>query len=236
MKISATDKPQYFTSRLNPVKPFSIATKLGPLHFSEVNPNEMLKGNFLDTVGDFFCRNFASFTDDPYWLAYNSKKNKDYIRNGYIDYLIPKIKYDDGNLTMLIAKDNLGKIRGGSISYSFLEVPGASQNTCYIDSLAVDKKFRGYNIGKILVDKTLDINKNTFTDVFLKGEVKATGFYEKLGFTQMSENDIRQKEVVKLIAAQGDGYPDYVHFFTKPLQNDKPRWYEVLSKLLQRYE
>ena len=237
MKIQNYNNNQlYFTSRLNPVNPFQIDTKLGRLNFSEIKSKDLPKGNLLDEIADFFCTNFASFTNDPYWLAYRSKKNKDYIRNGYVSYLKPKIKYDDGNLTMLTGRDENGKLRAACLSYGFDEVPHANYTTCYIDSLAVDKKFRGFGLGKTMLEKTIDINKNTFTDVFLKGEKKAAGFYEKMGFEKMSPQNPSQRLVVDVIAARGDGdgYPDYVHFFTKHIQPDKPLWYEVINKLVFR--
>ncbi len=236
MKIQQYNNQQSFTSRLNPVKPFQINTKLGKLNFSEIKVKELPKGNQLDEIADFFCTNFASFTNDPYWLAYRSKKNKDYIRNGFVSYIKPKIKYDDGSFTMLAGRDEKGKLRAACISYSFDEVPLAAANTLYVDSLAVDKKFRGLGLGKTMLEKTIDINKNTFTDVFLKGEVKATGFYEKMGFEKMTPDNLRQRQVIEVIAAHGDGdgYPDYVHFFTKHLQQDKPLWYEIINKLVFR--
>ena len=234
MKVQSVQNQPYFTSRLNPIKPFQVDTKLGPLSFSEISTKELPKGKLLEEIADFFCTNFASFTKDPYWLAYNNKKNQVYIREGYMNYLKPKIKYDDGNMTMLTGRDKDGKLRAACLSYSFGEVPFAWNTTCYVDSIAVDKKFRGCGLGKIMLDKTIDINKNTFTDVFLKGEVMAAGFYEKMGFNKMTPDDRAQRLVVEKIAEHGDGYPDYIHFFTKHLQPDKPLWYEVINKMMKR--
>ena len=237
MKIQRTENQQYFTSRLNPIKPFQVETNLGKLNFSEVKRSQLKDANLLDEIADFFCTNFASFTNDPYWLAYRNPRNKNYLRKGYVDYMRPKIKYDDGNLTMLTGRDENGVLRAGCLSYSFDQVPHACYTTCYIDSIAVDKKFRGFGLGKTMLEKTIDINKNTFTDVFLKGEKKAAGFYEKMGFEKMTPENPKQRFTVNVIAEHGDGdsYPDYVHFFTKHIQPDKPLWYEVINKLLFRH-
>lgn len=78
-----------------------------------------------------------------------------------------------------------------------------------------------------MVDKTIDINKETFTDVFLKAINKAVGFYERLGFEKMSPDTPSKKVVVERIAKFGEGYPDYATLMTKPIQENKTRWYEL---------
>ena len=64
MKIQQYNNQQSFTSRLNPVKPFQINTKLGKLNFSEIKVKELPKVNHLDEIADFFCTYFASINND----------------------------------------------------------------------------------------------------------------------------------------------------------------------------
>ena len=75
------------------------------------------------------------------------------------------------------------------------------------------------------MEGVLNSAKNTFTDAFLTGEILAKGFYEKLGFKTLSDSDYSQKTVADYIARQRYDYPKYIEFFTKPLQEDKPRWF-----------
>ena len=110
------------------------------------------------------------------------------------------------------------------------KIPNANKTTCYIEALAVDNRFRKCNIGETLLNTTLEANKNTFTDVFLKGENLARGFYKKMGFEIMDKAKPNQKETVQMLAAQGEGYPEYITFFTKPLQENQPRWYEKIAE------
>lgn len=177
----------------------------------------------------FFCKNFASNTDYPGWLAFNNPAKKSLrkkIINNYIKYLRDIFYHDDGSMTLLVARDNKNKIQGACLSYGFDEVPEARNTTLYFDAIGVNEIFRGNKIGKLMMTKTIDANKTTFTDVFLTGATKAKGFYEKLGFRELSLENPDEIEVINFIADDRDDYPKYVKFFTKILQPEKDRWYK----------
>lgn len=228
---------QSFKSRAYPIKSFVVSTPNGKLTISEAGRRDFRKRKFTEKLAKMLCRNYASLTNDPSWLKFNNPAFSDecnrYIRR-YSRDLQKRIKMNDENTTLLLVKDKKNKLQGACFAYGFNDVPGAQDNVCYIEALAVNKPYRGFNIGRILVEKVLDSAKNRFTDTFLAGELLAKGFYKKLGFKPLSENNYDQKTVIDYISRQRCDYPKYVDFLTKPLQEDKPRWYENSAKEIDK--
>lgn len=229
MKVNKIHSPNNFQSKNNPIKPFVINTKVGRLFVSETPIEEFKDRKFLRKILRFFIENFASSTKDPYWLRFKDTSNRGRMIDFYEDYMRPTINKDDGNMSLLVARDKTGKLCGACWSHSYRQIPEAQETTCYIEALAVDKKYRGCRLGERLLNVTLNANKKTFTDVFLRGEMYAVGFYKRMGFDVMSESIPAQQPVMKILAEMGEGYPDYIKFFTKALQPSKPRWFDAIS-------
>lgn len=216
-----------FKSLNNPVKPFKVVTKAGDILVGEIPIDKLKKKKVTKSIAKLFCKSFSQSSEEPYWQGFYEKKNRYQMINDYIKYFQSKIQNDDGNLTMLVAKNQKGKLCGASFSYTYKEVPSAGNSTCYLDSLAIDESCRGTGLGQILVNKTMDINKNTFTDIFVKAINKAVGFYERLGFNKLAPDTPNKKYITERLVKFGEGYPDYATLMTKPLQENKPRWYEL---------
>ncbi|MCI1273858.1 MAG: GNAT family N-acetyltransferase [Clostridiaceae bacterium] len=228
---------QSFTSLANPIKPYKIETKLGILDVHEVTKEELQQHNFIRNITNFFSNNFASSSEDPCWLmlkrepkSERSKQLQSYLRK----YWRSKIKSNDKNTTLLLAKNKDNKLCGACLSFGYDEVPTAKDTTCYIDSIVVSKKYRGYNVGKSLLEKTLESAQKSFNDVFLTGEKTALGFYKKLGFTKLNVQSKSQKNVIDFIAEDRSDYPYFVSLLTKPLNKFKPRWYNVASPEIEK--
>lgn len=115
------------------------------------------------------------------------------------------------------------------MSFGFEDLPHCKKSVYYIEDIAVNPEYRKNGIGKILIDKTINSVKNSFTDVFLTGEVLAENFYKKLGFCHLDSNNPAQKTVIDNLAKIRTDYPNYVMFLTKPIQQNKPRWFDVFS-------
>ena len=224
---------QNFTSKLNPIKPFSVNTKQGRVYIKEISQKEIKKSGFIRNLTVMFSKNFASLTNDPGWLIINNPNEKEkaaYIIKDFIKYAKSKLLKPDENLTLLAVFDKNKKLQGACMSFGLDDAPGCKKSTCYIESIGINKKYRGEGLGKILINKTLSSAKKSFTDVFLTGENLALGFYEKLGFKHLDPKDKVQKTVIDFIAQDRDDYPKYVSFLTKPLQPDKQRWYVNAAK------
>ena len=221
-----------FKSRLNPVPAFKVTTPQGVLSIEEVNYKKLTSG-FLKKITEFFCENFSKDTNDPGWLRYNdyTKSEKNEFIGWYKACYEASIK-DESNqhLTLLVARDTENNIQGACLSFGCEDVPRAKYNTLYIDSLAVNKKFRGNNLAKIMLEKSIEAGKYIFTDVFLTGEKVADGFYKKLGFRDLDPQNPAELKVIKHMARQRQDYPKYTSFLTRVIRNDRPRWYEICSK------
>lgn len=219
-----------FQSKAYPVKPFVIKTRSGKLNICEVSQKDLRQKGFIFNLTKFFCKNFASLTKDPNWKIFERPRSNDYERMLYdfSKYYKAKIKRKSDDMTLLLAKDKRNKIQGACLSYGYDRIPGAEETTCYIDSIAVNPAYRGFDIGTMLIEKTIESAKNKFTDVFLTGDREAFSFYEKLGFIPMDEYNADQKAVIDFIRKRRMDYPKYVELFTQPIQNSEKRWYEKL--------
>jgi len=226
-----------FTSRANPVKPFIIYTSKGMLHFKEPSMRRIHSRGFIKNLAMFFCKNFASLTNDPFWKPFGKAKlSKEYKQHfkAQVAYFKKILHSSDDDITLLLATDKKNKIQGAILSFGFEDVPGCKKSVYYIEDLAVNPKYRKNGIGKVLIEKTLDSVKNVFTDAFLTGEVLAEGFYKRLGFNHLNPADAAQKSVIDYLAKIREDFPNYVSFLTKPLQQSKPRWYNTLDGKLDK--
>lgn len=241
MKI---EKYQYrnstpFTSKCCPIKPFTVKTKLGDIRFEELPVENYEHRGFLRKMVNFFCLNFAKNSTDPEWLKFQNPVNRNSfieLKNRFCSEYRHVFKNDDGHLSLLVARNSNNEVCGACLSYGFDEVPGARNTTLYIDSIAVDEKYRGLGIGKILLEKSVEAGKEFFTDIFLHGEKLAGGFYEKLGFKQLNPKNTVQRKVINYLAMDRFDYPEYIYLFTKPLQENKPRWYKSVAKAIDQLE
>ena len=226
-----------FTSKCCPIKPFTIKTKLGDIRFEELPVVSYKRKNFLKNMIDFFCLNFSKNTTDPEWLKFQNPINVASFRqlkNRFHSEYKQVFKDDDGHLSLLVARDKENKICGACLSYGFDEVPNTRNTTLYIDSIAVDEKYRGLGIGKILLEKSIEVGKDFFTDVFLHGEKLAGGFYEKLNFKELNPKQTAQKKVIDYIAMDRFDYPEHINLYTRPIQQNKPRWYVSAAQAIDK--
>ena len=231
MKIGTVSQIN-FKSKANPISPFIIKTKRGRLNVAEITQRDIKREGFFENLTKFFCKNFASSTEDPTWKIFTRHNSLNYGTDiqHLIRYYSSKVKYGDENMTLLIAKDKRNKIQGACLSYGYDKIPNAKENVCYIDSIAINPAYRGFKLGKIMIEKTLDSAKNKFTDVFLTGDRVASGFYERLGFKPLDKNDEAQKTVIDYISRRRSDYPNYIELYTKPLREYSERWYNECAK------
>ena len=234
MKIDSIQSTN-FKSKAYPVAPFVIKTRRGKLTVAEASNRDLKKDCFFLKLTRFFAKNFASLTNDPNWQVFKNGYGANYdeaIRE-LVRYYSAKIKAKDENLTLLLAKDKRNKIQGACLSYGYDRMPNANDKACYIDSIAVNPAYRGFNVGTVLMEKTLDSAKNNFTDAFLTGDKQASGFYANLGFQALDREDEAQRVIIDYISKRRFDYPKYIDFFNLPLKYDAKRWYEITSKELE---
>lgn len=94
-------------------------------------------------------------------------------------------QYDKLNTEIYIVIDNLNDkiIATGSvlIEHKFIHKLGS---VAHIEDIVVNKNYRGYGIGKIIINHLIDIaKKNNCYKIILNSSNDNTEFYKKFGFT-----------------------------------------------------
>lgn len=227
-----------FGSINNPVKPFKVATKYGILTVSEIDYSKDLTPKFIIKLTKFFLRHFSEKTADKTRLIYRNgtpKEKSEYLGRFIMIYRrifnYEKIK---PNLTLLLAKDKKGNIQGACLTHGNLEIPDSLDTTLYVNALAVNKKYRGNELAKRMLETSMEVNKNTFNDVYLTSANSANPFYEKLGFVRLNPDNTEEKIVLDYLKTRRNDY-EYITPYHKPLQINKPRWYEKCAVKLMFY-
>jgi len=239
MKVDKTPNYTQFTSRCNPIKPFKFKTSVGELNVFEPTTEVVRSQEFADEIVDFFFNNFTKDTADPAWLRFQRLEHQDLFKRFKKDYaeeVHQLILNDDGHTTFLTARDKNNKLCGAIMSHGLDEIPFMQKIVMYIANIATDSQYRHSGLGKILMEKAIDADKKYFTDVFLVGEKMAQGFYEKTGFDTLKENNHSQRKIMKYMKSMRFDYPEYVDLFTKPIQADRPRWYDIAATIINKID
>lgn len=218
---------------LSVIKPFEINTSRGNLFFKELKPKDSKSTNQVHNLAKFLINNFIDSSIDPDWNELQNLANKDYYKNVIEDYetfIKAILKNNYGKSTILVAKDTKKHIKASIITFEFNEFKGIEDpKTLYLHSMAVDKEYRKNNIGKILIDKAIEKDKETFTDVFLTAYNNALPFYKKLGFEQLDTTNPKIKIISDKIQETRTDFPQYVTFMSKTLDKNATRWWERIS-------
>lgn len=236
---NVNNKQISFKSRQNPVEAFKITTSaLGDINVSEIKCED-IDFTLVKRLSKFFTENFSKQTfyeplikirsgTPAERLKYQKEFDKDYED-------IFKHKNNQNNLTLLLGTDKKNNILAACLTYGYHYIPKGKETTLYVDSIAIDPKLRGLNLARTMLDRIFAAHKNSFNDVFLASTPMATKFYEKLGFTKMTKESASQAVVLNRL----DEITDYMNCLTpysKPLQDAKPRWYDVCADAIKNSE
>lgn len=232
MRTTKIDSQISYTSKNCPIKPFKIKTSKGMLYCKEVEYNKNYGKSFYSKIGTFFLDIFANTSSHPFWKKCRKPTLEKDVYNGYIKDNIQEysqmIKSPD--TTFIICKNRWGRIKAAIYTRAFSIAELNEPKTLYIDSIAVDKNYRGNHIGKKLLNKVLNSSKGRFEDAFLVAYKESAPFYKKLGFTN-TEGSISKSRTLKRLAKERIDYPDYAEFLEKSLSNNSTeKWYQRADK------
>jgi len=223
-----------FKSKINPIKPYKMNTILGEISISEINIDKEATPNLMHKINKFFCENFSRDTVDTTYTIYQtlSSEEKKLFEEGFLRYIMHTLTNTrlKDYVTLLVAKDKNNCIQGACLSAPNFYVPDSIDTTLVIDLMAVNPAYRNIHIAQELLTKTLDVNKNSFTDVFLTGTTFARKFYEKMGFKVLDKTQLAQKAIFDYMQARRHDIPEHVLPMTKVIQKDSPRWYDKMYK------
>jgi len=227
-----------FGSKNRPIKSFQIPTSKDELSVTEMKATDCKAKKETHKLAKFYVDNFIDGSIDPSWKKYKDSANKAKYEkkiNAIADFIEGVFSKDDGNSTVLVARDSKNKIRGSVMTYSFDEIKGLEDpKTFYLDSLAVDKSYRHNQIGTILANKSLETAKGIFTDAVLTGYNKAVPLYLKLGFKVSEINCPTKKAVFNKIVETRTDIPKYTQLMEMSLDEKATRWWKRAYKNLKR--
>lgn len=188
-----------FKSKNCPVKPFSIQTKNGLLTVEEMKMQD------LNKTASFLFDSMKNLITKRIYLKKPSGINQFMYRKYLKNLLIHCFEKEDGNSTILIAKDSKNKIKAITDLQSFDEIDVLAKNgfkdaqTGYIQDCYTATEYRNQGIGKIMLDKILATADGQFSDIFVCSENSSVNFYKKLGFSIIDTSSPIKQKVVNYI-------------------------------------
>lgn len=206
-----------------PVSPFTITTAQGTLSIKEMQRKDLNK-----TVS-FFLKVLPESVKSWEGLKNASTWEKQYYTKHLRSWLTHCIKKEDGNSTVLIAKDEKEKVKALADLQYFDEIDALIHDgfkdlqTGHIQNCYISPEYRGQGLGKILLDKLLGTAEGHFTDIFLCSERPSINFYEKSGFSKMDGTDPVMKKVINYILSVRASQ-DTVIPMSKALDARSPWW------------
>lgn len=214
-----------FTSFNNPIKPFKVMTRHGEVCFREVNYRFRPHNGFYRKLATFFIDIFADTSSHPFWKSLRKPLSNKPVYEEYIndDMKKYKLSLSNNDTTILIGRDKKKNIVAALYSKQLKESMILRDfETLYLDSIAVDKNYRGDNLGKIMLQKLCESSKNKFTDIFLVAYKEAMGFYQKNGFSFLNIFRPEEQFVISEMAKVRIDYPEYSEFMSKKLNDFEP--------------
>lgn len=225
-----------FGSSNNPVQPFTIKTSQGKLYVKELKAEDCSKNKTMYKVSKMMVDNFAEGSNDPEWRKFLEPQNQKLYLN-QIKLMIKANKeifmLDDGNTTFLVARNKKGAPRAGLILCGFKDIKGVEDPlTGYLDTLVVDKAYRGNNVGKTLLQRAEKNAKGVFTDIYLEAYNRAVPFYESLGYKKLDLMNLKFTKIIKKIMLERDDCPKFVTLMSKAIDDKAMRWLDRIFKRL----
>ncbi len=221
-----------FKSKNYPLSPFTIKTQTGKKLFAqEMNICDL--DNTLDFLLDVLLKSVKSWEH----LRNPSQEAREMHLKYLKKFLTNCINKEDGNSTILIAKDQEGKIKAFVDMQYFDEIDILAKDgfkdlkTGYIQNCYTDLEYRNQGVGKIMLNKILTTAQNYFTDVFLCSEIAAQRFYEKNGFSLLDKSNLTIKKVTDYILKIKNEENSVIPM-SKSIDPDNP-WWERMAKLLK---
>jgi len=220
----------HFKSLNHPIKPFKLKAGNDIIKFKEIDYTQKPSKELLVDTFTFFLDNFANQSSHPYWKKCR-KHTETFERKTYINKIISEINHfkkalKNPDTTLMIGRNKDNKISAAIFATPLNLTPIVkNNNTLYIDSIAVNKEYRGYNIGKNLLENVIKSTNDRYNDVFLVAYKESEPFYTKQGFKTLKNRGANQSNYIENLASERIDYPKYASFLNRPINKNKQRWY-----------
>lgn len=229
-----------FTSKLNPVKPYQMMTKSGRLNISELDLDKPFDRDEVFEIVKLFCDNIAESINTKAWQRYKTGDEKfkkrfihDYGMNLVKSMKDPALR---DNLTVLLAKDENGVLKGAAYSSACVNIPNSKTTTLYLHSISIKPEMRHQGLAQALTKSMVDANRGTFTDAFATCSYMSKPMVEKCGFRPLDSSNPNEKQIMDYLKRTRADYPSQVTAMHMVLQPDKPRWSESAAEGIKEWK
>lgn len=172
----------FFTSRNNPIPTETFISAVGKVTMSEASTDDITSvakiirhWQMISFKRANFCGPGAEEAKEAY-----KKINKNSWLKDITQYLKSILDKPDGNSSILVAKNEDGKV----IGYATMEgIQGTKGKIGVIENIYLDWKYRESNLGHYLLYKIIQTGRNQFTDIITKSpSIGKSDIYHELGF------------------------------------------------------
>lgn len=115
------------------------------------------------------------------------------------------------------AYEENGKIiANAAVYHMYFDVEGEKKHFIQITTVMTDKAYRNQGLGRRLIEEILNEYMDKVQEIYLFGNLKAVGFYEKLGFKRINEtkyylsNKVNSSDFSFIKSCDKGKYEDYV--------------------------
>jgi len=217
-----------FGSKNSPVKPFKIETTQGALSVRELS-----KSN-IKASSEFMFDCLVSSGDDG-WDKYKNcdKATKKHVLSWFNTLTEHCLNKEDGNSTVLVAKDKNNKIKAYFNLQNFDEMDMLYKTglkdakTGFVQSCYVASDYRSQKVGEKILEKMLPTANGFFTDILLSAGKQAVTFYQKMGFVPCENISSESKKVTDFFMSKPD--KDGTVLMYKSINKLEPCWNRLVK-------
>lgn len=188
MQINNIHSQNTFTSRNNPIPTETFISALGKITMSEATTDDITPVAKLIRQREMLSFKLRNFYGEN--AAEAKKYYKQINKNSWLkdikQYLVNLLQKPDGNSSVLVAKNEDGKI----IGYATMEsMDNVKEKVGIIENIYLDYKYSKSNLGHYLLHKIVKTAYGQFSDILTKSPNLGSPYtYYELGFSHLPQN------------------------------------------------
>lgn len=188
MQITNIKSSNNFTSRNNPIPTETFISALGKITMSEATSDDITPVAKLIRQREmlsFKLRNFYGENAEEAKRYYKQINKNSWLKD-IKQYLVKMLQKPDGNSSVLVAKNEDGKV----IGYATMEsMDNVKEKVGIIENIYLDYKYSKGDLGHYLLHKIVKTAYGQFSDILTKSPNLGNAYtYQELGFKYLPPN------------------------------------------------
>lgn len=213
MQISTINNSNSFTSRNNPIPTETFISALGKITMSEATSDDITPVAKLIRQREMLSFKLKNFYGENAAEAktYYKQINKNSWLKDIKQYLVKLLQKPDGNSSILVAKNEDGKV----IGYATMEsMDNVKEKVGIIENIHLDYKYSKGDLGHYLLHKIVKTAYGQFSDIITKSPSIGNYYtYQELGFNHIPPNS----NAAKILNARNLEDQDYQGWMRKTI-------------------